>query len=359
MAIAGRAPGAKHVLNVGASTWDNAVRLWLLTIVALVLAMITVGGATRLTDSGLSITEWQPLLGAIPPLSEAHWLEAFAKYKEIPEYHLVNQGMSLEDFKVIYWWEWSHRFLGRIIGLAFAIPLIVFWLKRALRPELTKKLAGVLALGAVQGGIGWFMVKSGLVDRVDVSQYRLALHLTVAFLILALVVWLAFDLGKPDLAAPRPTDIARRSGVALLTLTMLQVVLGAFVAGLKAGLIYNTWPAMDGAFLPHDYLAMQPWYVNFFENPAAAQFNHRLVAYAVAALAAVNVWSIFQEARSSRLAASSIVLMVAVLAQIALGIATLLNAVPLGLGIAHQAAAALLVIVITRHVHILRTDGKS
>lgn len=359
MAFAERNPGEKHVLNIGASTWDNAVRLWLLTIVALILAMITVGGATRLTDSGLSITEWQPLLGAIPPLSEAHWLDAFAKYKEIPEYHLVNRGMSLEDFKVIYWWEWSHRFLGRIIGLAFAIPLIFFWLKGALRPGLTKKLAGVLALGAVQGGIGWFMVKSGLVDRVDVSQYRLALHLTVAFLILALVVWLAFDLGKPDSASPRPTAFARRSGAILLTLTMLQVVLGAFVAGLKAGLIYNTWPAMDGAFLPHDYLAMQPWYVNFFENPAAAQFNHRLVAYAVAALAAVNVWSIFQEARSSRLAASSIVLMVAVLAQIALGIATLLNAVPLGLGIAHQAAAALLVIVIARHVHILCTDGRS
>ncbi|WP_296205584.1 COX15/CtaA family protein, partial [uncultured Hyphomicrobium sp.] len=183
-----------------AAGWDRAVQVWLWIIALLVLAMITVGGATRLTDSGLSITEWKPILGAIPPLTDAHWQEAFAKYKEIPEYHLVNKGMSLEAFKAIYWWEWGHRFLGRIIGLAFALPFAVFWFMGALRPGYPVRLAGVLGLGGIQGAIGWYMVQSGLVDRVDVSQYRLALHLTVAFMILALVVWLAREIGRHEQA---------------------------------------------------------------------------------------------------------------------------------------------------------------
>jgi len=331
---------------------DGAVRLWLFFIAALVLAMVTVGGATRLTDSGLSITEWQPILGAIPPLTDAHWQEAFAKYREIPEYHLVNKGMSLGAFKAIYWWEWSHRFLGRIIGLAFALPLAVFWLMGALRPGYPLKLVGVLALGGLQGVIGWYMVKSGLVDRVDVSQYRLALHLTVAFLILALVLWLAFELGRPQ-----REGASHGGGLATLPLVIvggivLQVVLGAFVASLKGGLVYNTWPSMGGELFPHDLLAIEPWYHNPFENPVMAQFNHRLIAYAVVALVAVDAWRTFSAETGSARRFSSGLLVAGVLAQAALGIWTLLEAVPLGLGIAHQSGAAILLALAVRHLHV-------
>ncbi len=349
MTAIGTMDGKAHAT---AASWDRAVRLWLFFVAALVLAMITVGGATRLTDSGLSITEWQPILGAIPPLTEAHWLEAFAKYKEIPEYHLVNKGMSLEAFKAIYWWEWGHRFLGRIIGLAFALPLAVFWFLGALRPGYGLKFAGVLALGGLQGAIGWYMVKSGLVDRVDVSQYRLALHLTVAFLILALVVWLAFELGQPE--------EKRAASRALKTLPLLivgaiflQVVLGAFVASLKGGLVYNTWPSMGGTLFPHDLTAIEPWWHNPFENPVMAQFNHRLVAYLVAVLAAIEAWRTFASDATGEARASAGLLAAGVLGQAALGIWTLLEAVPLGLGIAHQACAAILLVLAVRHLHVV------
>jgi cytochrome c oxidase assembly protein subunit 15 len=333
--------------------WGLAVRVWLCAIAGLVLAMITVGGATRLTDSGLSITEWQPILGAIPPLTEAHWLEAFAKYKEIPEYHLINKGMSLDAFKAIYWWEWSHRFLGRIIGLAFALPLAVFAYMGALRPGYLAKFSGVLALGGLQGVIGWYMVKSGLVDRVDVSQYRLALHLTVAFLILACVVWLALELSVPESESATPRLTTRR----LLPLLIvggifLQVVIGAFVASLKGGLVYNTWPTMNGAIVPDDLWAIEPWWHNPFENPVMAQFNHRLIAYTVVVLIALEAWRMFRASTDAKARNSSALLMVGVLGQAGLGIWTLLEAVPLGLGIAHQACAAVLLVIAVRHLHI-------
>jgi cytochrome c oxidase assembly protein subunit 15 len=334
------------------ASWDRAVRLWLFVVAGLVLAMITVGGATRLTDSGLSITEWQPILGAIPPLTDAHWQEAFAKYKEIPEYHLVNKGMSLEAFKAIYWWEWSHRFLGRIIGLAFALPLAVFWFMRALRPGYGLKLAGVLALGGLQGAIGWYMVKSGLVDRVDVSQYRLALHLTVAFLILTLVVWLAFDLGQPERRGAASRAL-KTLPLLIVGAIFLQVVLGAFVASLKGGLVYNTWPSMGGTLVPYDLMAIEPWWHNPFENPVMAQFNHRLVAYLVVALVAVEAWRTFSSETTGEARTSAGLLLAGVLGQAALGIWTLLEAVPLGLGIAHQSCAAILLVLAVRHLHVV------
>jgi cytochrome c oxidase assembly protein subunit 15 len=334
------------------ASWDGAVRLWLFFVAGLVLAMITVGGATRLTDSGLSITEWQPILGAIPPLTDAHWQEAFAKYKEIPEYHLVNKGMSLEAFKAIYWWEWGHRFLGRIIGLAFALPLAVFWAMGALRPGYGLKFLGVLALGGLQGAIGWYMVKSGLVDRVDVSQYRLALHLTVAFVILALVVWLAFELGVPEKAKSASRGL-RTLPLLIVGAIFLQVVLGAFVASLKGGLVYNTWPTMGGALFPHDLMAIAPWWHNPFENPVMAQFNHRLVAYLVVALAVVETWRTFNVGAPRQARISASLMMAGVLGQAALGIWTLLEAVPLGLGIAHQGFAAILLVLAVRHLHVV------
>lgn len=331
------------------------LRLWLYAVAILVLAMIVVGGATRLTDSGLSITEWQPIIGAIPPLSDAHWNEAFDKYKQIPEYHQVNKGMSLEAFKAIYWWEWSHRFLGRFIGVAFAIPLFVFWLLGRIPRGFAHKLLGVLALGGLQGAIGWYMVKSGLVDRVDVSHYRLALHLGTAFLILGLLVWLAEELRPADDSIRLETVAVSHVTMAraLVFLLFLQVVLGALVAGLKAGLTYNTWPLMDGRFIPDGLLTLSPWWLNVFENVTTVQFDHRMVAYAVFLLA---LWHLVQIKGSDdgRVIVSSTLLLAAIAAQIGLGIRTLLLAegeIPIGLGLAHQGGAAVVFAISVWHLH--------
>ena len=339
--------------NRASTRWDRAIQAWLFAVAGLVFLMIVVGGATRLTDSGLSITEWQPILGAIPPLSEAHWQAAFAKYQEIPEYHLVNKGMSLEAFKAIYRWEWGHRFLGRLIGVAFAVPLAAFWLAGAVRPGLGAKLAAVLALGALQGAVGWYMVKSGLVDRIDVSHYRLALHLLIAFVILGLLVWLALDAG----AEQKPRDEARARGTGLAGLiaglVLLQVVLGALVAGLKAGLAYNTWPLMDGALIPDGLWELSPGYLNLFENVATVQFNHRLAAYAVTGLVLWQLWRELQAGADGGRRLPALWLAGAVLAQVGLGIATLLNAVPLSLGLAHQGGAAVVFGLAVWNLHVV------
>ncbi len=344
--------------SLKAQAWDGAVQTWLWIVAALVLVMIGVGGATRLTDSGLSITEWKPIMGALPPLSDADWQVAFGKYQQSSEFQLANRNMTLQGFKPIFWWEWSHRFLGRFIGLAFALPLSVFWAKGALRPGMGKKMSAVLALGALQGGIGWFMVMSGLVDRVDVSQYRLALHLSVAFLLLAALVWLALEHGRQRVADASRITQGQRLGAALIVgLVFLQVALGAFVAGLKGGLHYNTWPLMNGAFIPDGLWTMQPALLNIFENPATAQFNHRLVAYIVLAVALWHAVSLARSQADPEIKRSSLYLAAAVLGQAALGIATLLAAVPLSLGVAHQVGAALVLAVAVRHTYIVFTRG--
>jgi cytochrome c oxidase assembly protein subunit 15 len=347
------APSAASGSQPWAGPWLKAVRLWLYAVAVLVFAMIVVGGATRLTDSGLSITEWKPILGAIPPLSDVDWHDAFTKYQQIPEYHLVNKGMSLEEFKFIYWWEWSHRFLGRFIGVAFALPLVFFWLSGRLKPGLAPKLLGVLLLGGAQGAVGWFMVKSGLVDRVDVSHYRLALHLGIAFLILALVLWLAFDLDerRDGRGAERVSLGQLRLAQITCGLILLQVLLGALVAGLKAGLAYNTWPLMDGALIPDGLGALSPWYMNFFENVTLVQFNHRLVAYAVTGLALWQAWSLRRQEGAASTSLAATWLAAAVLCQAALGIWTLLEAVPLSLGLAHQGGAAIVLGLAIRHLN--------
>lgn len=350
-----------HAATQGPLTGDERSReawvaAWLWAIAAIVVAMILVGGATRLTDSGLSITEWRPIMGAIPPLTDADWQTAFAKYKEIPEYKLVNKGMSLDAFKTIFWWEWGHRFLGRMIGLAFALPLAVFWARGWLRPGLAPKLVGVLALGGLQGGIGWYMVQSGLVERVDVSQYRLALHLTIAFVILGAVVWLALSLGRDD-HTPPPHGIVPaqlRRAKALAALVLAQVVLGAFVAGTKAGLVYNTWPLMDGQLIPSGLFAVQPWYLNATENAAMIQFNHRLVAYVVLALALWHMLALVRAPDGGCAVRSAVVLFSATLVQAGLGIATLLAAqgsIPIGLGLAHQGWGAIVFAVAVWHLY--------
>ncbi len=305
------------------------IRAWLWFATFLVFIMVIVGGATRLTDSGLSITEWQPLLGAIPPLTEADWLAAFEKYKLIPQYSLVNQGMSLEEFKFIYWWEWAHRFLGRFIGLVMILPFLFFWLTRSIEPRLTPRLVTLILLGGLQGALGWYMVMSGLVDRVDVSQYRLAAHLTLATVILGAIVWTALGVGH----APRHPPRDRRGWAAfgLAALILLQVAAGGFVAGLDAGMGYNTWPLMDGQWAPKGLLIMQPVWRNFFENAMTVQFDHRLIAYIVALCAALYAWRVQSKAAYA--------VLIAVLLQVGLGIWTLLAQVPLHLGLAHQGGA--------------------
>ena len=297
---------------------------WLTLIAMLIAATVVVGGATRLTGSGLSITEWAPILGAIPPLTDSDWQAAFAKYQLSSQFKLQNSAMTMVEFHSIYWWEWAHRFLGRFIGFAVALPLIFFAWAKMLPTGMWPKICVMLILGAAQGALGWYMVASGLVDRVSVTQYRLAAHLTLATIIFAYVLWVRFTLaqnGKP------------RFGLASLTvlLVLFQIAAGGFVAGLNAGQGYNTWPLMDGAVLPNGLLAMQPWWLNSFENALAVQFNHRLLAYVIFALAAWQLWTLRSRAQ--------IFLFVAVLGQIAWGISTLLWHVPLQLALAHQAGA--------------------
>lgn len=340
----------------------GAVAVWLFVVAALVVLMIAVGGATRLTDSGLSITEWKPILGAIPPLSDADWQSAFNKYKQIPEYKLVNKNITLDGFKTIFWWEWGHRFLGRFIGVVFALPFLYFLVIGAISKKLALKLVGIFILGGIQGAIGWYMVMSGLVDRVDVSQYRLALHLTVAFLILGAVIWVALDqLAPPAAFGSRhqrtPVSVIGGSIVALL---LLQVVIGAFVAGTKAGLAYTTWPDMNGHWLPPEFGRLSPWYLNLFEDIATIQFNHRIMAYIIGVLVVVNLLvTLVQSPLQWMVIRSSLLVVLFVGCQIALGIWTLLNAVPLHLGVAHQAMGALVFAIAVRHWHLTRRNPAS
>jgi cytochrome c oxidase assembly protein subunit 15 len=360
MTLVRAADDPRTVTLAGSVEGSRAVSLWLWFVAALVIAMVVVGGATRLTESGLSITEWKPILGAIPPLSHADWLAAFDRYKLIPQYHIMNQDMTLDAFKSIYWWEWSHRFLGRFIGVAFALPLMFFWLTGRLKRGSGAKFVGLLALGGVQGVIGWYMVKSGLVDRIDVSQYRLALHLTTAFAILGLSVWLALEEWPGTMRATGETATLaiRRMAIFIVALVVTQVVLGAFVAGLKAGFVYNTWPTMDGQWIPSDYWT-KPAYLSFFESLAAAQFNHRVMAYLVGFVVLTEVWFVMRAPVDRRIRMTAIVLACAVFAQMSLGIATLLAHVPVELGVAHQLGGALVFVFSVLHLHATRRAGKA
>ena len=311
----------------------KAVRLWLIVCAALIAVMVCVGGATRLTDSGLSITQWDLLMGALPPMSHADWEEAFALYRQIPEYERVNAGMTLAEFEGIYWWEWGHRNLGRIIGLVFLLPLAWFSVRGTVRGTLLLKLWGLLALVCLQGAIGWYMVASGLSERVDVSQYRLALHLGTALVLFCLVVWQVLALGHPR--GEHAAAGLGGWGAAGLALAFGQVTLGAFVAGLRAGLSYNTWPLMDGRFVPAGYFGDPARASDLFERVAAVQFNHRIGAYLLLAFAAAFAWRTWRAGA----ARYGVVPLAAVSGQALLGIWTLLAAVPLPLGVAHQAGA--------------------
>ncbi|MCC6560602.1 MAG: COX15/CtaA family protein [Xanthomonadales bacterium] len=339
---------------------DRAVAAWLLLCCTLVLVMVVVGGITRLTHSGLSIVEWAPIVGTLPPLNEQQWLETFAKYQQTPEYKLVNHAMTVDDFKGIFWWEYIHRLLGRGIGLVFLFPLIWFVARRRVDPALGWRLAGIFVLGGLQGAMGWYMVKSGLVDDPRVSQFRLTAHLGLAFLIAAAMFWVALGLLYPRGAAPVAAR-ARRAPRTLATwvaaIAAYMVLTGGLVAGIRAGYAYNTFPLMNGHWIPPEILMLEPWWKNPFYNMATVQFDHRIGAWALAFL---GPW-LWLRARAaqpgSRASASAAVLVAALALQIALGIATLLTGVKIvPLAVAHQGCALLVLLAALATRHALREE---
>jgi cytochrome c oxidase assembly protein subunit 15 len=331
----------------------RAIRLWLYVVAALVLAMVLVGGATRLTESGLSITEWQPVMGVLPPLDEAAWQSEFEKYQAIPQYRELNRGMSLDAFKTIYWWEWTHRLIGRLIGVAFLLPLLWFLWRGWIGPGLRGRLWLIFGLGALQGAVGWWMVASGLADRVEVSQYRLATHLVLACVIYVALIWTAQRLDVR--ASPPLPGRIRCSAIALLALVLAQIYLGALVAGLRAGYIYNTWPLIDGALVPDAarLFFAAPLWRNFFENTLTVQFDHRMLAYAIFLCALLHAFDVAHTVKKGWVVTSANVLAIAVALQAVLGIATLLLRVPITLALMHQAMAMLVLTVVTTHAALV------
>jgi cytochrome c oxidase assembly protein subunit 15 len=331
---------------------ERPLAIWLAVVAALVFAMVLLGGATRLTHSGLSMVEWKPLMGVLPPLSDADWQETFGKYQQSPEYKKINFGMSLAEFKRIFYFEYFHRILGRTIGLAFALPFLWFLFKRMIPRRRVPVLLGLFLLGGMQGLVGWWMVKSGLVDRPDVSHYRLAAHLGLAVVILGALVWVALDMwdsGKD--AAMRATSPRWPAAAAVLLLTLLQILTGALVAGLDAGLVYNTFPMMGEYWLPPELADLSPWWLNILENPYTVQFDHRIGAYLLVIAVGWLSWSIRAIPGLER---SLPFIIASLLVQFALGVATLLLQVPVVLGVLHQAGALVLFVALVHCLYRLR-----
>ena len=351
---------------------------WLFVCCGLIFLMVVVGGITRLTLSGLSITEWNPVIGVIPPLTHAEWMAEFARYQQVPEYRALHYGMSLADFKSIYFWEYTHRLLGRLIGLVFAVPLVWFRVRGRLPRRLIPALIGILALGFAQGLLGWYMVESGLVHRVEVSQYRLVAHLLLALAIYGLILWTALGLVRDppgasaalDGATPRPSlprargrtregAAWRRAAEAVILLVAMTIAAGGFVAGTRAGFVYNTFPLMGGKLVPADYARLHPFIRNLFENVAAVQFDHRVLAMTTAA-AVVVLWAVALRSPLPSAARAAVwALFAAVAVQLTLGILTLLLVVPIPLAAAHQACAVLLLsaAIVFRHTLPPATGG--
>ncbi|ROU04013.1 heme A synthase [Histidinibacterium lentulum] len=338
--------------RAGGSGARGAVRIWLMVLFALVVVMIAVGGMTRLTDSGLSITEWAPVTGAIPPLNAEDWQREFDLYRQIPEYQLQNAGMTLDEFKVIYWWEWGHRQLGRFIGLVWALGFLWFLLTRTLPRGWTGRLLLLGGLGGLQGAIGWWMVSSGLEPgMLDVASYRLAIHLGLAFVILGLIAWYTFRLARreADLLQARRSAEARLFGgtTGLMHLAFVQILLGALVAGIDAGRMFPTWPDMGGGFLPPEPMVLDPWWRNFFENAGTVQFVHRMAGYLLLVLG-VAVWLRGWRSPNGRTRFAMNAVLAVILLQVVIGIVTALYSAPWQLGILHQATAVLLWVLILR-----------
>jgi cytochrome c oxidase assembly protein subunit 15 len=336
----------------------GVVRLWLVAVAALIFVMVLVGGATRLTESGLSIVEWKPVSGTLPPLSDGQWRQEFEKYQATPQYQRVNRGMSLSEFKTIFWWEWAHRLLGRVIGVAFLLPFLWFLWRGWIEPAFRTRLWVIFGLGALQGAVGWWMVASGLADRIEVSQYRLATHLLLACLIFVATLWTAQGLSERIAVA-----VARRvrvTAVVLVALVMLQLYLGALVAGLRAGLIYNTWPLIDGAIVPDASRLFfdAPLWRNFFENALLVQFDHRILAYGIWITALLHMIDVVRTIRNDPAVLGSALSGAATLlggltVQIGLGVLTLIYQAPLLLALAHQGLALIVLTIAVVHAERL------
>jgi cytochrome c oxidase assembly protein subunit 15 len=347
----------------GSRDTSRAVAVWLFVTAFLVLAMVVVGGATRLTGSGLSITEWKPIMGALPPMSDAHWQEAFAKYREIPQYAQVNAGMSLDEFKGIFWWEWSHRLLGRLIGVVFAVPFALFLVARVqfvrnlfgglptIPPRLVWRCAVLLALGGLQGLIGWWMVSSGLSERVDVAPERLMVHLGLAFVIFIGLIWTGLEAWNGEETSRSPGGWSLGAGL-LLAAVFVQCLLGALVAGGKAGFVYTDWPMMNGAVFPPVNWDLGG--LAFLHDQGLVQFNHRIGAYALLVFGtgyAVQAWR-WRLAEGQGAAAFLVAGLLWL--QALLGVVTLVHAVPIWLGAFHQAGAAIVLAAATANLWLVR-----
>jgi heme a synthase len=344
---------------------SRSVAAWLFACCALVFAMVVVGGVTRLTHSGLSIVEWQPIVGALPPLSAAAWQEAFARYQATPEFRLVNHAMDVHAFKAIFWWEYFHRLLGRAIGFAFIVPLAWFALRGRVSRALAWRLGAIFVLGGLQGALGWYMVQSGLVDDPRVSHFRLTAHLGLALAIFAAMLWIGMSIVRGRVpAVPAVRDHAlrrlRHAGVCLAALVFVMALTGGMVAGIRAGFAYNTFPSMNGYVVPPEILMLDPWYLNPLYNMATVQFDHRALAWLLAfAVPAFGV-AVLRNAGASRGARVAAMLFVGMLAvQVALGIATLLLRVPVALAALHQAGAVLLFAAALNVAHALRKPPRA
>lgn len=333
------------------------VAIWLACVAGLVALMVVVGGLTRLTESGLSITSWKPIHGALPPLSQAEWEEELEAYRQIPEYQQINKGMSLDEFKAIFWWEWGHRNLGRLIGLAFFVPFVVFLVRRQIERRWIPRLLLLFFLGGLQGFVGWWMVASGLTERTDVSQYRLVVHLSLALVIYCGLIWTALEIGGWWSAARIETPVQNVFlwSLAFLALVFFQIMLGGFVAGTNAGMTYNTWPLMDGQFVPEGYWGFDPWWLSPFEQIQAIQFNHRIGGYAVFAAAAALWWRA-RRGGDRHIARLADILMTVTVLQVVIGIVTLIAVMPLWLAALHQFGAVLLLTAATVFAFALRSD---
>jgi heme a synthase len=318
---------------------DHGVGLWLLVIAGLIALMVVVGGLTRLTGSGLSITEWRPVTGALPPLSEADWAAEFAKYQGTTQYELINRGMGLAGFKTIYWWEWAHRFLGRLIGFVFLFPFLYFAVKRRIDRPLILRLGVIFLLGAAQGALGWWMVESGLAGRVSVSHYRLAAHLGLAVLLFGTLLWTALEVFGARRTQNAETARRKPYAVALAALVFLQILLGAFVAGLDAGLAFSDWPTFGGALIPPGLYDLQPWWLNHFDNHALAHFQHRNVGYLTGLLAIALYVSLRRAGADRPVRVAGIHVVLIVLLQVLLGIFTVVTMVSLHVAAMHQITA--------------------
>ena len=326
---------------------NNHLRIWLSFIFILVLAIVVVGGATRLTESGLSITDWQPIRGTIPPLNSAEWTEEFEKYQQIPQYQQINKNMTLDEFKSIYWWEWGHRLLGRIIGLVFIFPFAYFLLRGAINKRWIPHLITLFVLGGLQGFLGWWMVKSGLSMRTDVSQYRLALHLAVASVILGYIVFLIHRMSLVTRYQIRQRTLKILAGFIILLL-FVQIIFGAFVAGLSAGKTFNTWPLMDGSWVPDGLILLNPTWINFFENVLTVQFQHRIMAYLISVLACYQ-FVLSLKSRDNHLILFAATILGFTLLQSVVGVMTLLFVVPISLALIHQFLAVVLLCISIWH----------